>query len=138
MNTGTQMDALVAEALGYQFWREKRGESDLSVMTRPGDEEPWKNTQSRFQTPERHRKTTGQDAFKAGFYGVGPKAYSRDLGDTMEVIEHLAGISCDYTVEVAGKNVRVEWNGFSSDGLSIPEAFCRVLLAYKNLLSHER
>ena len=61
IKAGSVMNALVAEAFGWQAFKEKRGEYELCVSIAPGEKMPWERRQK--PNPERYSKTREVNTF---------------------------------------------------------------------------
>jgi hypothetical protein len=140
IKSGSAMNALVAEALGWQAFTEKRGEWCLAVTQKPGDREPWKNFryESQEKNKERYEKISCFEAAKLGFYGNGFPDYSESLAVAMEIPRKMRqlGKDLDFCRELS-KYLTIEnnmtlpgevlWNAFYGlDKLEV--LFCRVVL----------
>jgi len=87
MQAGREMDALVAEYLGWKCYKEKRGEYTLAVVQKPGDVEPWRHTKYECQEAEKTRYTQISciEGAILGFFGNGFPTYSTDIVAAWEV-----------------------------------------------------
>lgn len=87
---GRKMDALVAEAMGWRAWKEKRGEYSLCVAVPPGAEEPWRR--SRNPETKRYTAVTCAEANQIGFYGTGWPRFSEDIAAAWLAVEWLCSL----------------------------------------------
>lgn len=89
---GPELDAKIADMLGYFAWKEKRGNYALCFVLRPDDrhaDAPWKA--SRDGTPERYERVTCEQAKKIGFF-VSPSPipkFSQNMGAAWEVVAEV-------------------------------------------------
>lgn len=88
MKPGIELDAAIAEMLGYKAYKEKRGEHELAVMQHPGDREPW--LKKRNPDPERYTEISCLEAAKLGFFGTGFPEFSKNIAAVWNVIEFVA------------------------------------------------
>lgn len=82
-----ELDAEVAELMGYEAYTEKRGDYTLCVMRKPGDREPWMRVQN--PEPERYTKVSCAKAEKIGFFGTGFPAFTTDVAADYEVLKRV-------------------------------------------------
>ena len=142
MNPGRELDAMVAETMGYKAYKEKRGEYELAVTQRPGDRKPWARTQK--PDPERYTEITCIEAVKVGFYGTGFPCFSKDISVAWEVVEKLGeflfevhrsekirGLA-EYKVNILKRSKEYPddcWNGMITIvRKTAPEAICKAAL----------
>ncbi len=139
MQAGREMDALIAEMMGYKAYKETRGEYTLAVMQRPGDAEPWKGRQR--PDPERYTEISCIEAARLGFFGTGFPEFSTDIAAAWEVVEKLS--SEGYFVNVCrfpitnGSNVHIQrvkdqWGNLDNPvqlrAETVPLVICRAAL----------
>ncbi len=87
MPAGREMDALIAEKMGYKAYKETRGGYAIAVMQRPGDREPWKSRQR--PDPERYTEISCVEAVRLGFFGTGFPNFSTDIAAALPIAEKL-------------------------------------------------
>lgn len=84
---GRRLDYYVARALGYRFWREKRGEYDLAVVQNPGEREPYRKHQRWMEAMEKYREVFDYSDLACGFYGNGIPEFSRTYAIAGQLID---------------------------------------------------
>jgi hypothetical protein len=127
-----ELDARVAEMMGYRFWLEQRGNYRLAVKQRPGDREPW--TRYRDRTAEHYQECSAAVAATTGFFGEGMPAFSSDP-TACEMVKKECRLrgwwyeeSWDDATRTFGAVVADVLN-YRDSGDSQHEAFCLAFLA---------
>ena len=128
-----QIDAAVAQALGYRAYLNQRGDYRLAVVQAPGAREPWKSSRNSETEKPRYTEVTCAEAQKAGFFGNGFPAYSTDATAALAVVEAMyargRGFSV-YRVAVDGcKYIASFGTRTSAESESFPRAVSLAALA---------
>lgn len=92
--TSIELDAALADALGWTFYLERRGSYNLAVRVLPGsDVLKGQKVVDREKEMERYQKVSAIEAQKAGFYGRGIPRFSRDWELCGElIVKHKVGL----------------------------------------------
>lgn len=92
----SELDAKVAECLGWRFWKTHRGGYMLCVRQKPDDREPW--TRYRNADPSQYEECTADVANTTGFFGDGIPRFSSCPMSCEDVKAEIRRRGWDYTV----------------------------------------
>lgn len=141
INAGAETNALIAEILGYNAYKEQRGQWCMAVRQKPGDREPWKNFRHEAQENEQKRYTQIScfDAVRLGFFGTGFPNFSTDIEAAWEAWDWLKKqvheINFTWCKDIYYLTI-FDGHGnslFGTRSESFPLAICRAVLKTKSI-----
>ena len=89
MVAGPELDARVAEVIGWTAYKERRGGYELAVTVAPDKPKPWKRMQNAEANRVRYTQITCGEALAIGFFGTGFPRVSTDWAAAGEVLAWL-------------------------------------------------
>lgn len=138
LKAGPMLDAMVAEALGWTAYLEKRSEYELAVRVPPGGKPPWESYRRGEMEKHRHRQVSCAEAAKVGFYGEPFPLYSTRIEDAWLVVEKMRerGLYVGFDSNAAAPDVWRFWAQdeegeyvASGEAPTAPLAACKMALS---------
>lgn len=121
----------VAEARGFRYWLERRGEYELAVTQPPGEREPWCKCryERHEQEAKRYREVDFAAAHKAGFFGRDTTpAYELDIAAAFSLLDGLTYAIDNYEPGVTC-TIGTGQASYDSIAPTAPRAICLAYLA---------